>query len=86
METLEHCARDLDRVPLVIEFARWRERELAKARGEERLLPSDSPCRRRWGTEENALLQFGFHAEAVVERLESGRERSSESLARFQHR
>lgn len=84
--TLERCARDLGHVPLVIEFEHWRQRELelAKARGEELFLPSDSPYRRRWGSWEDALLHFGFTPEAVAERLEPGRERSNQSLRRFQ--
>ena len=84
--TLEKCAADLGHVPLVIEFEHWRQREmeLAKAQGQELFLPSDSPYRRRWGSWEDALLHFGFTPEAVKERLEPGRERSAESLARFQ--
>lgn len=87
-ETLERCARDLGHVPLVIEFEHWRQRELemAKARGEELFLPSDSPYRRRWGTWEAALRHFGFEPEEIEARLEPGRERSNESLARFQYR
>jgi hypothetical protein len=87
-ETLERCAADLGHAPLVIEFELWRQRELelAKARGEELFLPSDSPYRRRWGSWEAALLHFGFTPEAVAERLESGRERANDSLSRFQFR
>jgi hypothetical protein len=86
--TLEKCAADLGHVPLVIEFELWRQREveLAKARGEELFLPSDSPYRRRWGSWQDALLHFGFTPEAVAERLESGREHSNDSLERFQYR
>jgi hypothetical protein len=85
--TLEKCAADLGHAPLVVEFELWRQREveLAKARGEELVLPSDSPYRRRWGNWENALLHCGFTPEAVAERLEAGRERSNDSLARFQY-
>ena len=85
-ETLEHCARDLGHVPLVIEFELWRQREieLAKARGEELFLPSDSPYRRRWGGWDAALLHFGFAPEEIEARLESGRERSNGSLERYQ--
>jgi hypothetical protein len=85
-ETLEHCARDLGHVPLVIEFELWRQREieLAKARGEDVFLPSDSPYRRRWGGWEAALRHFGFEPDDIEARLEPGRERSSESLQRFQ--
>jgi Homing endonuclease associated repeat len=86
--TLEKCAADLGRPPLVVEFEAWRcrEIELAKAQGTELFLPSDSPYRRRWGCWENALLHFGFTPEAVAERLEPGRERSNESLTQFQYR
>ncbi len=85
-ETLERCAADLGHVPLVIEFERWRQREveLAKAQGKELFLPSDSPYRRRWGSWERALLHFGFTTEAIAERLEPGRQQSNESLERFQ--
>lgn len=70
-ETLEKCVADLGRVPLVIEFEHWRQREidLAKAQGKELFLPSDSPYRRRWGTWENALLHFGYEPEEVLARL-----------------
>lgn len=85
-DTLRKCAADLGHVPLVIEFAHWRQREieLAKAQGIYLFLPSDSPYRRRWGSWEAALLHFGFTPEAVKERLEPGRQRSDESLARYQ--
>jgi hypothetical protein len=85
-EAIARCARDLGHVPLVIEFEHWRQRELelAKARGEELWLPSDSPYRRRWGSWEEALLHCGFTPEAIAERLEPGRERSDQSLKRFQ--
>jgi hypothetical protein len=84
-ETLERCAADLGQVPLIIEFEHWRQREveLAKAQGRELFLPSDSPYRRRWGSWEAALLHLGFTPDAVAERLEKGRERSQDSLARF---
>lgn len=87
-ETLERCARDLGHVPLVIEFEHWRTRELelAKARGEQLFLPSDSPYRRRFGTWEEALLYFGFTPEAVAERLEPGRELGNANLVPFQYR
>jgi hypothetical protein len=85
-EVIERCASDLGHVPLVIEFELWRQREheLAKARGEELHLPSDSPYRRRWGSWDNALLALGFAEEEVLARLEPGRETSNVSLARFQ--
>jgi hypothetical protein len=78
--------RDLGHVPVVIEFELWRQREieLAKARGEDLFLPSDSPYRRRWGGWEAALRHFGFEPEEIEGRLEPGRERSNESLQRFQ--
>lgn len=84
-DTLVRCAADLGRAPLVIEFTKWREREhdLARARGEEVFLPSDSPYRRRWGTWERALLHFGFTPEAIAVRLEPSRKRSNQSLQRF---
>jgi hypothetical protein len=83
---LEKCAADLGHVPLIIEYEHWRQRELelAKAQGQELFLPSDSPYRRRWGNWENALIHLGFPPEAIKERLEPGRERSNEALARFQ--
>lgn len=85
-DTLERCARELGRPPLVEEFDEWRQRELKRTRTRTVLLPSNSPYRRRWGTWERALLHFGFAPEAVAERLEPGRERSNESRARFQFR
>jgi hypothetical protein len=85
-ETLECCAADLGHVPLIIEFEHWRQRELelAKAKGRELFLPSDSPYRRRWGSWEDALLHLGFTSEAIAERLEPGRKQSRESLKQFQ--
>jgi hypothetical protein len=84
-EVLAECAIDLDHAPLVVEFERWRRREMerAKAQGREILLPSDSPYRRRWGSWESALLHLGLSPEAVRERLEPGRVRSAVALARF---
>jgi hypothetical protein len=86
--TLERCARDLGHVPLVIEFEHWRRRELelAKARGEQLFLPSDSPYRRRWGTWEEALIHFGFPPEEIAERLEPGRKVGNANLTPFQYR
>jgi len=85
-ETLERCARDLGHVPLIIEFEHWRQRELelAKTRGEELFLPSDSPYRRRWGSWDKALLALGFAEEDVYARLEAGRQASNDSLSGFQ--
>jgi hypothetical protein len=85
-EAIEKCARDLGRVPLVIEFEHWRQREmeLAKAQGQELFLPSDSPYRRRWGSWDEALLHFGFTPEAIKERFEPGRERSTAARTQFQ--
>lgn len=85
-DTLERCARELGRPPLVDEFEEWRQRELKRTRANTVLLPSNSPYRRRWGTWERALLHFGFAPEAVAERLVPGRERSDESRVRFQYR
>jgi hypothetical protein len=84
-EAIAKCARDLGRVPLIVEFEHWRQREmeLAKAQGQQLFLPSDSPYRRRWGSWENALLHFGYTPEAIAERLEPGQERSAASLRRF---
>ncbi len=86
-ETLLRCAGELARPPLVVEFTLWRQRELelAKARGEELFLPSDSPYRRRWGSWENVLLHFGFSREEIESRLEHGREISNQSLLRYQY-
>jgi hypothetical protein len=85
-EVVERCAADLGHPPLVIEFELWRQREheLAKARGEELHLPSDSPYRRRWGGWEQALIALGFSEAEVLGRLEPGRESSNASLTRFQ--
>ena len=87
-EVLERCARDLGHVPLVIEFSLWREREheLAKARGEDLHLPSDSPYRRRWGTWEGALLHFGYDPSDVYARLEPGRAVGNANLTPFHYR
>jgi hypothetical protein len=86
-EVVKRCAADLGHVPLVIEFELWRQREheLAKARGEELHLPSDSPYRRRWGSWDCAMVALGFSEDEVLARLEPGREASNESLARFQY-
>jgi hypothetical protein len=85
-EVVERCAADLGHPPLVIEYELWRQREheLAKARGEELHLPSDSPYRRRWGGWEQALIALGFSEGEVLGRLEPGRESSNASLMRFQ--
>lgn len=87
-ETLARCNGDLGHVPLVIEFTHWRQRELelAKARGEELFLPSDSPYRRRWGTWERALLHFGYDASEVSARLEPGRAAGNVNLTPFLYR
>jgi hypothetical protein len=87
-EVLERCARALGHVPLVIEFELWRQREheLAKARGEELHLPSDSPYRRRWGSWDAALLALGFSEDDVLARLEPGRSVGNENLTPFQYR
>lgn len=81
-DTLMRCVRELGRPPLVEEFAEWRQRELARTRAQEVVLPSDSPYRRRYGSWERALLHFGFDAEAVAARLVPGRERSTAGARR----
>ena len=75
-EAMMNCAEALGHAPLVVEFTLWRQRELelAKARGEELFLPSDSPYRRRWGSWENVLRHFGFSEDEIAGRLEHGRE------------
>jgi hypothetical protein len=85
-ETLLRCAEELGHPPLVIEFELWRQRELelAKARGEELWLPSDSPYRRRWGSWEAALEHFGFSPEEITSRLEAGREKANLNLSGYQ--
>lgn len=74
-ETVERCRKDIGKVPLVIEFQLWRQREfeLAKARGEELFLPSDSPYRRRWGSWEKALEHLGYSTEEIKCRLDASR-------------
>lgn len=74
-ETMERCHADLGKVPLQIEFQLWRQRELelAKARGEDLFLPSDSPYRRRWGSWEKALQHLGYLTEEVECRLDPSR-------------
>jgi hypothetical protein len=86
--TLEECATALGRVPLVIDFKVWRQKEieLAKAQGKELFLPSDSPYRRRWGSWEKALLHFGFTPEEIEARLEPTRGRAIETLAPYRYR
>jgi hypothetical protein len=73
-ETMMRCAEFLGHPPLVAEFEAWRYRELelAKARGEESALPSDSPYRTRFGTWERALLHFGFSQEEIDGAVEAG--------------
>lgn len=85
-DTLERCARDLGRPPLVEEFDEWRQRELSRTRSRNVLLPSNSPYRRRWGTWERALLYFGFTPEAIAERLAPGRAKGDANLVPFQVR
>lgn len=85
-ETLLRCAGDIGHAPLVVEFENWRfrELELAKARGEELWLPSASPYRRRWKTWEGALAHFGFSDDEIAGRLEPGREKANANLTKFQ--
>lgn len=84
-EVLLRCAEEIGHPPLVIEFENWRYRELelAKARGEELWLPSASPYRRRWKTWEGALAHFGFSEAEIAGRLEVGRERANANLVKF---
>lgn len=85
-EVLLRCAGEIGHPPLVVEFENWRYREieLAKARGEELWLPSASPYRRRWKTWEGALAHFGFSEGEIAGRLEAGRERANGNLVKFQ--
>jgi hypothetical protein len=87
-EVLERCAADLGKVPLVIEYKLWRQREeeIAKATGEEVFLPSDSPYRRRWGSWEAALEALGFPTDEIKMRLEPGRARSTEGARKPRQR
>ncbi|MEJ7567435.1 MAG: hypothetical protein WKF41_04135 [Gaiellaceae bacterium] len=87
-ETLADCVKALGRVPLVIEFGLWRQKEveLAKTQGRELFLPSDSPYRRRWGTWEAALLHFGYDVTEVKARLEPSRERAIATIRPHQYR
>jgi hypothetical protein len=74
-ETLARCVADYGHVPQVAEFAWWRDRELelAHRRGDDAAhLPSATPYRRRYGTWEQALLQFDYTPDQVAERLERG--------------
>lgn len=84
-EVLLRCAGEVGHPPLVVEFENWRYREieLAKARGEELWLPSASPYRRRWKTWEGALAHFGFSEDEIAGRLEAGRERANGNLVKF---
>jgi hypothetical protein len=85
-EVLLRCAAEIGHPPLVVEFENWRYRELelAKARGEELWLPSASPYRRKWRTWEGALAHFGFSADEIASRLEPGREKANANLTPFQ--
>lgn len=87
-ETMLRCAGFLGHPPLVAEFEAWRfrELELAKARGEEIALPSDSPYRARWGTWENALLHFGFSQDEIDGAREAGIERSVAATQAYRYR
>jgi hypothetical protein len=87
-EALEKCTEVLGHVPLVIEYERWRYREieLAKAKGEELWIPSDSPFRRRWGSWERALEYFGYEEERRLARFEPGRERSAQAIEPYRYR
>lgn len=82
-ETLEQCVQALGRLPLVIEFELWRQKEmeLAKAQGRELFIPSDSPYRSRYGSWEKALLHFGYPEDEVKGRLEPSAEQNVARLA-----
>jgi hypothetical protein len=87
-EALERCTEALGHVPLIAEYEHWRYREieLAKAKGEELWVPSDSPFRRRWGTWEQALEHFGYEEERRLARFEPGRERSAKAIEPYRYR
>ena len=84
-ETLLACSEFLGYPPLVAEFEAWRYRELelAKARGEEISLPSASPYRSRFGGWEKALLHYGFSQEDIDGAHEAGLERSIAATKRY---
>lgn len=77
-ETLARCACELGRVPLVAEYADWREKELAlaRARGELGRVPGAEAFRRRWGGWEKALLMCGYTPAELYVRLEATERRS----------
>jgi hypothetical protein len=87
-DALEKCVAALGHVPLVVEYAHWRHREieLAKARGKDLWLPSDSPYRRRWGDWDSALQHFGYDDEARLKRFEPGRARAAEAIEPYKYR
>ena len=66
-ETMLQCAEFLGHPPLVIEFEAWRfrELELAKARGEDIDIPSSSPYRRRFGHWDKVLGECGLSQEDI---------------------
>jgi hypothetical protein len=70
-ETLARCVTHYGRPPQVAEFDWWRERELARAQGDDALhLPSSTPYRRRWKRWEHALRACGYSPEEAATRLE----------------
>jgi hypothetical protein len=82
-DSLEQCVQALGRLPLVIDFELWRQKEieLARAQGRELFIPSDSPYRSRYGSWEKALLHFGYPEEEVKGRLEPSAEQNVARLA-----
>jgi hypothetical protein len=77
-DVLSECARDLGHAPLVEEFQAWRVARLKRTGARAVGLPTDSPYRRRFGSWEGALRQFGFSDEEIAARLTPGRRRSTE--------
>lgn len=72
-ETLARAVEHYGRPPSVIEFAWWRDQQLALAgaQGDEHPnIPSDNCYRSRWKTWEGALLHFGYTPEEVALLLE----------------
>jgi hypothetical protein len=61
-DTLMRCTREHGRAVTVAEYDWWRERQIqtAKAKGEEIHLPSAGPYRKRFGTWEQTLAEYGF--------------------------
>jgi hypothetical protein len=87
-DALEKAAEVLGHPPLVVEYDHWRYREieLAKTRGEDLWIPSDSVFRRRYGSWEKALEHFGYDEDARLKRFEPGRERSLKAIEPHRYR